>query len=1020
MLESPKRLPDAPGAFRAQPANNQANAVGIGNQIIQIIGAHGLNRPMPIFPIGFVEAPQSGGGEAVALEWRTRLAAFTGRDAELKALQDWLAEPHSLSFKIIHAEAGVGKTRLAAEFAELPKVAPNWVAGWVDLQHLEASDRLQWDEQCLLLVDYPEHNPQRIGALARAALAGMDDNSPKLRVLLLCREEPALMGALQGARVGAYLSSSVALQPLGPEDNFEAFASAINRHGPAMTPAAGQRSTFDQWLVRDPMHRTALFVNALARDLMAVARKPDGSDWLTGVGLLKALVKRERVRWTLAEEGAHAPTGSVSNVMFWATLLGGIGTQNVNGVLAESFEWQRSQWAPVHKALAAVRPDAGKGIRAFEPDLLAVVFLTEWLLAPENQLDASHCAKDFFSLLPEASFSRALGRINMLAYDQAFRLGLVKPAETGALDLWMTQLCAASAALHEVCCRTLPEIRAWQGLPSLTHQLATVTASSALLGVMDIGDLPIQLQRALDLMNASINLSQVGDLDIALVSARAAVEIGRRLVVADPATYESDLAALLNNLANRLGDFGDRAGALVSAREVVVIRRGLFLRNPATYERDLAMSLNNLAGRLNDVGDRAGALTTAREVAAFYRKLAQTSPAAYEADLAASLNNLAAFMRSTGDIEGAIVPAWEAVEIRRRLALSNPAAFEPELAMSLSNLAGFMSKTNHRAAALVPAREAVEIRRRLAHGNPAAYEAGLAGSLNNLAVCLSATGDWAGALVPAHEAVEIRRRLAESNPAAHEADFAACLTNLANRLAETGDLAGALEHAHGAVDIRRRLAKGNPEAHDPDLAMSLSILAALRSRTGDRAGALAPAREAVDLNRRLVMSNPATYEPELAGSLNNLANCFSMADDVSGALPVAREAVEVYRRLAQANPAAYEPELAGSLNNLANVLIETGDRLGAMVSAREVVEICRKLAQANPSANEPGLAMSLGTLMHASAGSGDLAGALAAGQESMALFTRLAQRFPVVFGPYRDQTGTILCSLERHLDSPHR
>ena len=56
---------------------------------------------------------------------------------------------------------------------------------------------------------------------------------------------------------------------------------------------------------------------------------------------------------------------------------------------------------------------------------------------------------------------------------------------------------------------------------------------------------------------------------------------------------------------------------------------------------DLAAWLNNLANRLSDVGQRQEALEVAREAVTHYRQLAQDNPAAYLPGLARSLNSLA-------------------------------------------------------------------------------------------------------------------------------------------------------------------------------------------------------------------------------------------------------------------------------------------------------------------------------------------------------------------------------------------
>lgn len=506
-------------------ASNQASVtlLGSGNHITQIINAQGASRPLPLMPVHFVEESQRGGGVAAHLEWRTRLASFTGRQTELKALQSWLDESYALSFKIIHAEGGVGKTRLAAEFAVLPEVAAHWQSGWVDLSQLESADRLHCVGQTVLLVDYPEHNPRRIAALAKAALAGAPAAAGRVRVLLLCREAASLSAALQDAGAGAYFAPPMALQPLASTENFEAFVSGLKKRGFVLDGQTGLEQSFALWLARHPLHGSPLFVNALALDVADTKRRPDGSDWLAGVDLLRALLARESKRWNGAERGAGVPQGTVRDILFWATVLGGLAPGAVNEMLARTSPVGAGQTAQVHQALAAVGVAAQGEIAPLQPDLLATVFLTDWLQAPAHQSPAAHDAAMLSIGLPGSRYVAKLLRINMLAYDQTVRLDLVKPSDLGALDRWLLGLCAASGSLHAACQQALAGAQVWRGLPGLTRQLTLDTLAQVAAGAADTNDERQQAERARTLSGAAIDLSQTGDRAGALEPAREAV-----------------------------------------------------------------------------------------------------------------------------------------------------------------------------------------------------------------------------------------------------------------------------------------------------------------------------------------------------------------------------------------------------------------------------------------------------------------------------------------------------------------
>ncbi|MFV2099449.1 tetratricopeptide repeat protein, partial [Micromonospora sp. LOL_014] len=63
-----------------------------------------------------------------------------------------------------------------------------------------------------------------------------------------------------------------------------------------------------------------------------------------------------------------------------------------------------------------------------------------------------------------------------------------------------------------------------------------------------------------------------------------AADIYRRLATVNPAAYEPELAASLNNLSVDLSEAGRRDEALDATVESVTIRRRLAQANPAAYE----------------------------------------------------------------------------------------------------------------------------------------------------------------------------------------------------------------------------------------------------------------------------------------------------------------------------------------------------------------------------------------------------------------------------------------------------
>ena len=175
-------------------------------------------------------------------------------------------------------------------------------------------------------------------------------------------------------------------------------------------------------------------------------------------------------------------------------------------------------------------------------------------------------------------------------------------------------------------------------------------------------DADMSIDDALALIHALHQSNQVSD----------ALEVAERLVteLANDTTnsWAQDLSEAFVWVSLLRSTLGDRQGALQPAQEAVSIRRRLAQANPAAYEPNLAASLNNLASFVSELGDRQGALQPAQEAVSIYRRLAQANPAAYEPNLAMSLNNLANFVSELGDRQGALQLAREAVSINRRLA----------------------------------------------------------------------------------------------------------------------------------------------------------------------------------------------------------------------------------------------------------------------------------------------------------------------------------------------------------------
>ena len=364
----------------------------------------------------------------------------------------------------------------------------------------------------------------------------------------------------------------------------------------------------------------------------------------------------------------------------------------------------------------------------------------------------------------------------------------------------------------------------------------------------------------------------------------AALVLTRRLI--DSTEQSPEQRALwVNTLAIRLSEAGEREEALKTAREATGLYRDLVEKSPATYKPGLAMSLTTLANHLSEAGERDEALEVAREAVHLRRDLVKVSPV-HTQNLAGSLNNLANCLLEVGERDEALEVAREATDMYRDLVEKSPASYTSGLAMSLTTLANCLLEVGERDEALKAAREAVRLRQDSVQVSPTVYTPNLAESLITLANCLLEAGERDEALEIARKATELYRGLAKESPALYTPDLAVSLTTLANRLSEVGERDEALEVAREATDMYRDLVEESSASYTPGLAMSLTTLANRLSEVGERDEALIVIRESTDLFRGLVEVSPATYTPDLAGSLSNLANCLAEVGRQDEALQV--------------------------------------------------------------------------------------------------------------------------------------
>ena len=245
-----------------------------------------------------------------------------------------------------------------------------------------------------------------------------------------------------------------------------------------------------------------------------------------------------------------------------------------------------------------------------------------------------------------------------------------------------------------------------------------------------------------------------------------------------------DTATSLNNLAVLLRAQGDFAAARpLFERALAICEKALGPDHPNT-----AASLNNLAVLLRAQGDFAAARPLFERALAICEKaLGPDHPEA-----AGSLNNLASLLRDQGDLAAARPLHERALAIREK-ALGPD---HPDTAVSLNNLAGLLHDQGDFAAARSLLERALAIYERAFgpdHPNTAT-------GLNNLASLLRDQGD----LVAARPLFERALAICEKGLGPDHPFTAASLNNLALLLADQGDFAAARPLFERALAIREK------------------------------------------------------------------------------------------------------------------------------------------------------------------------------------------------------------------------
>jgi len=433
--------------------------------------------------------------------------------------------------------------------------------------------------------------------------------------------------------------------------------------------------------------------------------------------------------------------------------------------------------------------------------------------------------------------------------------------------------------------------------------------------------------------------------------------------LAREATDDPELRRELAAAYERVGDIrggirnpslGDLDGALESYRAALEIRSALAQAQPADGDRQRELAGAHM--RIGDVrmekGDAPGALETHRAALMISERLVESSPTSDQArdDLAVSLLNVGAALVGTGNAAEAKALYERSLEIRRERAAEHPGDVElaRDVSVACLRIGGRLADAGSPQDALPQYEEAMRIRARLSAGDPSSSRA-----RRDLAVAQYFVGSTLMDLGRADEAaphmdayLQSSAQRARDNPQSARAqrDLASAHESMARMYTMLERWPQVVESARDATRVSLELTRLEPANLQYRLLAAAGHRAAARglSGTGDSAAAIAEAEAAVSITEGLLRDGGDVRHRAAAGESHlELASLLAGTGDVSQARTHLERGQEIFLSAVNADgtDAAARRGLTSTLLELSAMLAQLNDRPGALARAEEALRI---------------------------------------------------------------------------------
>ena len=705
-------------------------------------------RLRPGFEVGFDKASIFS-----MLSWQSDLSDFVGRGVPMADLIEWAHSDKMVSVKFITGDGGIGKSRLAGEFARELAKAEGWEAGFYSLDN-------PWDVPLgeigtLLIVDYPEKMPDKVEMLLQVVAELPSDY--RVRVLFLTRTSiDEWLGRIDAAGADRRIDeTAIELGPvrLSVEDAL-CICNSVAQNAAKIFMETGQISApprpleleeLEDWIAQDADEHNGRPLFLVAAGIHAALSPDDEPLTIAAKDMVMSLVRRENKRIRLTSSAVGGFNETLSCLLAMATIAGELPWETIRklDVSLRKELGIPDRWN-AREALQEAGWLCGESFLAVQPDIVGAGFVSE-VLDKNSHMDKKLVLQAVFNAL-DKQWTENLCRIKT---DMRTVLGkMTTPIE----------LLAEHIKAHDELDERLAFLASHDG-PHGLAPLSIAVGEKQLLqeGINDA-------ERAARPNNLSVHYASNGDSIKAMRICIEAVDIWEKLTKTHRGEFLPELAGSLQNLSIRYSDIGDNEKAMETNKRALKIREKLILEDNEKFLPDLAESYNSLSIRYSEIGKNEKAMEASKRAVKEYEKLVQINEAEFLPDLAMSLNNLSNRYFAIGDSERAMKICKQAVNKFEKLAQKNEAKFLPDLVRSLNNLSNRYSGIGDYEKAIEVSKRAVKESERLAQENPMKFLPMLAITFGTYGNILMESGNSLQAIPIFKRAQDMVRPFAEQYP----------------------------------------------------------------------------------------------------------------------------------------------------------------------------------------------------------------------------------------------------------------